>query len=73
MEETVYFGILSLIPPILAVALAFATKNVVISLLVSLFTGCWIIAGWNPWLGLQGMFSEHLFVDMTGSSNAQTI
>ena len=73
MEETVYFGILSLIPPILAVALAFATKNVVVSLLVSLFTGCWIIAGWNPWLGLQGMFSEHLFVDMTGSSNAQTI
>ena len=73
MEETVYFGILSLIPPILAVALAFATKNVVVSLLVSLFTGCWIIAGWNPWLGLQGMFKEHLFVDMTGSSNAQTI
>lgn len=73
MEEAVYYGILSLIPAILAVVLAFWTKNVVISLLVSLFAGTLILAGGNPWHALQNMFSEHLFVDFTGSSNAQTI
>ena len=36
------FGIWSLIPPILAVALAFLTKNVILSLFVSLFSGCLI-------------------------------
>lgn len=73
MEEVVSYGILSLIPPILAVVLAFWTKNVIISLMTSLYVGCLIIAHWNPWTALQGMFSEHLFVDMQGSSNAQTI
>lgn len=73
MEEVVYYGILSLIPAILAVVLAFWTKNVIVSLAISLFSGCLIIANWNPWIAMQDMFSAHLFVDFTGSSNAQTI
>ena len=73
MEETIYYGALSLIPAILAVGLAFWTKNVIISLLTSLYVGVLIIANWNPWLALQDMFSNHLFVDFTGSSNAQTV
>ena len=72
-EEIVSYGVLSLIPAILAVVLAFWTKNVIISLMASLFVGCLITAGWNPWNAMQVMFSDHLFVDMTGSSNAQTI
>lgn len=75
MEETtvVYYGILSLVPAILAVALAFKTKNVTISLAVSLFVGVLIIAGGNPWLALQNLFSDYLFVDFTSGSSAQTI
>ena len=67
------FGIWSLIPPILAVALAFLTKNVILSLFVSLFSGCLILACGNPWTALQTTFSDYLFVDMTSGSNAQTI
>jgi Na+/H+ antiporter NhaC len=67
------FGIWSLIPPILAVALAFLTKNVILSLFVSLFSGCLILAYGNPWTALQTTFSDYLFVDMTSGSNAQTI
>ena len=67
-EEIVSYGVLSLIPAILAVVLAFWTKNVIISLMASLFVGCLITAGWNPWNAMQVMFSDHLFVDMTGSS-----
>ena len=67
------FGIWSLIPPILAVALAFLTKNVILSLFISLFSGCLILACGNPWTALQTTFSDYLFVDMTSGSNAQTI
>lgn len=52
------FGIWSLIPPILAVALAFLTKNVILSLFVSLFSGCLILAYGNPWTALQTTFSD---------------
>ncbi len=73
MEEVINYGVLSLIPAILAVGLAFWTKNVVISLLISLYVGALIIASWNPWLALQDMFSNYLFVNITDSGNAQTI
>ena len=73
MEEVVNYGILSLVPAILAVVLAFWTKNVVLSLIISLFTGALIIASWNPWIGMQDMFSNYLFVNITDSGNAQTI
>ncbi len=73
MEEVVNYGALSLIPPLLAVFLAFKTKNVVLSLLVALFSGALIMASWNPWIGMQDMFSNYLFVNITDSGNAQTI
>ncbi len=73
MEEVVNYGVLSLIPAILAVVLAFKTKNVVLSLLISLYVGALIIAAWNPWQALQDLFSNYLFVDITSSGNAQTI
>lgn len=67
------YGLLSLVPAILAIVLAFKTKNTVLALIISLFSGTLIIAGWNPWIALQDMFSEYLFVDITGGSSAQTI
>lgn len=67
------YGILSLIPALLAIILAFKTKNVVLSLIISLFTGTLIISGGNPWAALQSLFSDYLFVDITSGSSAQTI
>ena len=37
MEEVINYGWLSLIPAVVAVVLAFATRNVVLSLAISLF------------------------------------
>ena len=73
MEDVINYGVLSLIPAILAVVLAFWTKNVVLSLVISLFTGALIIASWNPWIAMQDMFSNYLFVNITDSGNAQTV
>ena len=71
--EVINYGWLSLIPPIVAVVLAFATRNVVLSLFISLFTGILIQVGWNPWVGLQTLFSGYLFVDMASGNNPQTV
>lgn len=71
--EVINYGWLSLIPAIVAVVLAFATRNVVLSLAISLFVGVLIQVGYNPWIGLQKMFSDYLFVNMAGGSNTQTI
>ena len=48
MEELVNMGFISIIPPILAIVLSFATKNTIVSLGVACLTGT-LLAG-------QGLF-----------------
>ena len=43
------YGILSIIPAVLAIVLAMITKNIVISLAISVFVGSTIICGWASW------------------------
>ena len=42
------FGFWGLIPPLLSVILAFVTKDVVVSLIVGIFSGTLIVSGGNP-------------------------
>lgn len=46
------YGILALIPPIVAITLCFATKQVLISMFAGLFAGTLIISHWNPFAGI---------------------
>jgi len=43
------FGLLTLIPPVVAILLAFLTKNVVLSLFLGVFSGCFMLdlKGWD--------------------------
>ena len=72
-EEILNYGWLSLVPAVVAVVLAFATRNVVLSLFISLFLGILIQFGANPWISLQHLFSDYLFVDLATENNPQTI
>ena len=45
------YGFLSVIPPLLAIALALVTRQVMFSLLCGLFVGFLIIHQWNPMTG----------------------
>ncbi|TZE83121.1 Na+/H+ antiporter NhaC family protein [Calorimonas adulescens] len=47
----VNFGILSLLPPLLAIILAFITRQVIVSLFLGLFVGVTMLNGWNPFQG----------------------
>ncbi|MEM9835564.1 MAG: Na+/H+ antiporter NhaC family protein [Bacteroidota bacterium] len=65
-------GILTLLPPVIAIFLAILTRQVFISLTVGIFLGYVILNGGNPWLGftdtLQGLVD--VFAD---AGNTRTI
>lgn len=64
------YGIVSVIPPILAIVLAMITKQVILSLFIAIFVGATIIAGFNPALGLMDSFSTYILPNLGDSSNA---
>jgi len=62
-------GILTLLPPVIAIILAILTRQVFISLVVGIFLGYVILAGGNPWIGfldtLQAMVDVFADADNT--------
>ncbi len=42
------YGFLSLLPPLVAIALCFITKQVLASLFIGIWVGATILTGWNP-------------------------
>lgn len=66
-------GILSLLPPIIAIALAIITKQVVVSLFAGIWIGATLLASYNPIQGFADSFSEYVFPSMGDSYNASVI
>lgn len=54
------YGFLSLIPPIAAITLAFLTRQVLISLFVSIWIGATMISGWNPAAGFASTVQKYV-------------
>ncbi len=65
-------GFLTLLPPVIAIILAIATRQVFLSLIIGIFMGYVIMAGGNPWIGfldtMQGLVD--VFAD---AGNTRTI
>jgi len=66
------YGIFSLIPPILAILLAFYTKNVLVSLIMAVFVGATMISG-SPLTGFANIFKDYMIPKMSDSWNAGVI
>ena len=43
------YGLLSLLPIVLAIGLALKTRQIILSLGVGVFSASLILKGWNPW------------------------
>ncbi len=71
MEENSY-GILALLPPLIAIVLCFLTKQVLISLFAGIFVGGLIIMGWNP-LSAMVYLLDTLVKSMTDEWNARLL
>lgn len=65
------FGILALVPPVLAIALALITKNIIISLFVTIFVSATVIGGFNPLTGFTSMIHDYIFGALVDETNVQ--
>lgn len=72
-ESTTHFGWLSLLPPLLAIVLAFITKQVLISLFLGIFVGAVMLNGWNPFYGFLRTMDHYLVGSLADSWNAAII
>lgn len=66
-------GILSLLPPALAIGLAIWTRQVVFSLFCGVWVGALILNHWNPILATVASFKEYLFPQLGDAWNASCI
>ncbi len=67
-----YFGFLSVVPPLLTIILAIITKEVLLSLFIGVLGGCLIIANWTP-LGSFEKMIEIILAKLTDPWNMQVI
>lgn len=67
------YGMLSLLPAIIAILLAFITKNVIISLFLGALAGVFIINGMAPIDSVTTFIGDYVFVQLTDSYNAAVI
>ncbi|WP_237605187.1 Na+/H+ antiporter NhaC family protein [Salinicoccus sp. ID82-1] len=67
------YGMLSLLPVIIAILLAFVTKNVILSLFLGALTGVFIINGLHPIDSVTTFIGDYVFVQLTDNYNAAVI
>ena len=72
-ENAPDFGWLSILPPLLAIVLAFVTKQVLISLFLGVFIGAIMLNGWNPFVGFLRAMDTYLVGSLADSWNAAII
>ncbi|MER2090795.1 MAG: Na+/H+ antiporter NhaC family protein [Sporosarcina sp.] len=68
-----HMGIVSLLPPIIAVILAIVTKNVVISLFSGVYIGVLILVGGRPLEATMETIENYLFIQVADSYNAAVL
>ena len=67
------YGLISLIPPLLAIILAWWSKEVIISLFLGVFSGAFILAGYNPIAGFVNTLDKYMLGSLADSWNAGII
>ncbi|NLX62004.1 MAG: Na+/H+ antiporter NhaC family protein [Tissierellia bacterium] len=72
-ENGTNFGWLSILPPLIAIVLAFVTKQVLVSLFLGTFIGATMLNGWNPFYGFLRALDNYLVGALADSWNAAII
>src|SRR5690625_8037530 len=68
-----HYGFISILPPIIAIALAIKTKNVLFSLFIGLYFSTIALAGWNPVLGFANIIPDFIYEQLSSPSNIQSL
>lgn len=69
-EIVAEYGALCLLPPLLTIVLAFATKQTIISMFAGVWLGATIMVGWNPLDGLINGFTDFIIPQIADTWNA---
>ncbi len=64
------YGILSVLPPLIAIVLALVMKETIISLFMGVWLGATIMNSWNPVLGFVRSFTDVIVPQIADSWNA---
>ena len=67
------YGILSLLPPLLAVIIAIRTKNVITALFWSGLLGVFVLAGGNPITAVPMYIKDYIFVQAADGYNSSLL
>lgn len=67
------YGALSLLPPLLAIALAFLTKQVILSLFLGIFSGVMMLNGYNPFISFLRTLDSYILGSLADGWNAGII
>lgn len=64
------FGILSLLPPLMAIIIALLTRQTILSLFIGVWVGATIINSWNPFSGFAKSISDYMIPSIADPWNA---
>lgn len=64
------FGVLSLLPPLVAIIIALLTRQTILSLFIGVWVGATIINSWNPFSGFAKSISDYMIPSIADPWNA---
>jgi Na+/H+ antiporter NhaC len=67
------YGFLSIVPPILTIVVALYSRNVIVALIVGIFSGSLIIAGFNPFYAMLDAIENQVLEEFTSGSQSQVL
>lgn len=67
------FGFLSIVPPLLTIAVALCSKNVLLALATGIMCGSLIITGFNPFYAILNAMQEQVLKEISMGSQVQVI
>ena len=67
------YGFLSIVPPLLTIFVALYSKNVLIALIVGIFSGSLIIADFNPFYAMLDAIENQVLDEFTSGTQSQVL
>ncbi|MGY8794802.1 MAG: hypothetical protein ACKVJN_06685, partial [Woeseiales bacterium] len=67
------YGFLSIVPPLLTIAVALYSKNVLVALIVGIASGSFIIVDFDPFNMMLNAIEEQVLAEFTAGTQSQVI
>ncbi|MCH7817087.1 MAG: hypothetical protein IIC60_11015, partial [Proteobacteria bacterium] len=67
------YGVLSIVPPLLTIAVALYSKNVLLALVCGIMSGSLILTGFNPFAATLNAIENQVLKEVTSGTQVQVI